>query len=246
MSNSFRILLRSELTATWATPTPRVLLGASVVMAAVSAVANLSVVDDLSDDGILALAMHASTVATMIFAIIAGLVSSTAAFRYGSIDQRLLSSPRRTTPFATKAIGSAITGLVFGLVGAVTAVTVTAIYFSANDAAFSATSPYVVKAVIGILIASPLYAVGGAAIGFLVRNQPMAIGGTLAWLMVIEPPLIIGLPTVGKWLPGATGVALTNSPDPGLLAQVPGGMVLTLFVAAVATLALMRFQTSDV
>lgn len=243
---SGRDVLRAEIYALWATATPRVLLGSSIVMAAISAVANLSAVDDLADDDILALAMHASTVATMIFSVVAGLVSTTAAFRYGSIDQRLLTSPTRTIPFAAKVVGSAFTGLVFGAVGAATAVVVTAAYFSANDVDFDASSPLVVNAVLGILLAAPLYAVGGSAIGFMARSQPLAIGGTLAWLMVVEPPLIIGLPEVGKWLPGATGVALTNSPDPGLLGQVSGGLVLALFVSFLVGLAVSRFSVSDV
>lgn len=239
-------MLRGELAAIWATSTPKVLLAASVVMAAISAVANLSVIDDLTDDDALSIAMHASTVPTMIFSIVAGLVSATAAFRYGSVDQRLLTSPTRTSPLLTKAAASALTGVAFGCVGAVAAVVVTGTYFSVNDVAFSPSSPLVVKAVIGVLIAAPMFAIGGSAVGFLVRNQPMAIGGTLAWLMVIEPTLILGLPNVGKWLPGASGIALTNSPDPGLLAQVPGGIVLTVVVVALVGMSLWRFHTSDV
>lgn len=242
----FGRVLRSELSSSWATATPRILLAASIVMAAISAVANLSTVDDLASDDVLSLAMHASTVATMIFAVIAGLVSTTSSFRYGSIDQRLLTSPGRSTSLAAKAAGSGLTGLVFGVVGAIAAVGVTAVYFWVRDVGFDVTSPWVVNAAIGIVIAAPLYAIAGSAIGFVVRNQPLAIGGTLAWLMVIEPPLMIGLPEVGKWLPGASGVALTNSPDPGLLDQIPGGLVLSLFVCIALAAAHTHFQSSDV
>ncbi len=243
---SFANVLKAEALTARTSATTKLLLLASVVMAAVSAVANLSTVDDLASDDTLRLAMHASTVATMIFSLLAGLVATTAAFRFGSIDQRLLSAPVRSTPLAAKVIGAGATGFVFGVVGAAAAVAITASYYSFNDVAFSATSPLVTKALLGILIAAPLYAMGGAAIGFLVRNQPLAVGGSMAWLLVIEPTFIIGLPKVGKWLPGAAGVALTNSPDPGLLAQVPGGLILALFVAVVLGFAALRFRVTDV
>ncbi len=236
---------RAERLTALATPAARLLLVMSIVMAVLSVVANLAAVDDITDDSIVQLAMHASTVPTLIFSILAGLYSSTTDLRFGLMDQRLLSEPNRAVALCAKAITAAQTGFLYGLLGAITAVVGATAYYAANGESFDVGSPFVRDALVGVIIAAPLFAVLGVAIGMLVGNQPAAIGGTLAWLLVIEPIAIVGAPSFGKWFPGASGIALTN--DPGsLLDQVPAGLLLVSYAIAAVALSLWRFEQADV
>lgn len=225
--------LRSEFLNLRSTPTAKILLAASVVMAAASLVANLSAFgsDELGADATLELAMHASTVATLLFAMVAGVVGSTSDYRFGRIDQLLLSQPRRQMVVAAKAIASAVLGVVYGVFGAVVAVVVLVIYYNAYDAPIDLGSAVIVRPLVGVVIGSALFACFGVGVGTAVRNQPMALGGVLALLLIVQPTLLLGLPAVGKWLPGSAALSLTENPEPALLGQTAGGVLLFVWAA---------------
>lgn len=244
-ANRLRQTIRAEVRSATATPAAKLLLMMSVVMAIASTVANLSAVDDLTTDDSVQLAMHASTVPTLMFSILAGLYSATTDFRFGLMDQRLLSQPNRKQVLGAKAAVSGATGLLYGVIGAVTAVAIGLVYFQLNGETFDAGSPLVVRSLIGVIIGAPLFAMLGVAIGMIVRNQPIAIGGTLAWLLIIEPVVIVGVPTVGRWLVAGSGVALTNAPDPGLLDQPSAGLMLAAITSTFLLAAAWRFRNAD-
>lgn len=227
------------------TPAAKALLVGSIVMAVVSAIANLSAVDDLTTDASLELAMHASTVASMIFALIAGVYSATTDHRFGLIDQRLLSEPNRRRVVGTKLAASSLLGAVYGLVGVATAVATISSYFGLRDVPLDLGSPIVVRSLIGVLLATPLFGAMGAAVGTAIRHQPPALAGSLVWLFIVEPALMVGWTDVGRWLPGAAGVALTASPDPALLGQLGGGAVLVGYVVLSVIVSVWRFDRFD-
>lgn len=237
--------IKAEAVTVLATPAARMLLIASLVMAGVSLTANSVPFDDLGAPGVLRGLMHASTVATLIFAMVAGVYSATTDFRFGLVDQRVLNQPLRQVVLGAKAITAGIIGLVYGCLGAVVAAVVGSILFSQQGASFDVGSEVVARALIGLVVAAPLFAIIGVAIGTILRNQPTAVGGSLAWLLIVEPAAILGLPAVGKWLPGAAGLALTYSPDDILLSQVAGGLLLTGFATVLSAVAFARFGSAD-
>lgn len=238
-----RRLARADIINVRATPTARALLAGSVVMAAASCLANLASVTEgaLSDAQMVELAMHASTVATLVFAMVAGVVSATADFRFGRIDQLLLSEPNRSIVVTAKESVAMLTGFVYGTIGSITAVAVTAAFFAAKGIPLDLLSEQVVLPVIGLLLGAALFGAFGIAIGIAVRNQPAALAGSLAWLLIVEPTALLGLPDVGRWFPGAAGLALTRSPDENLLGQVPGAVLLVAWTAVAIVVALVRF-----
>lgn len=238
--------LRAERLTALATPAAKLLLGGSVVMAAVSCSANLAAIDDLATDDAVQVAMHASTVATLIFSALAGVYSATTDLRFGLLDHRLLSEPRRAVVLGAKAATAAATGLLYGLLGALTAAVVASLYYWFSGVDFGLLSPLVTRSLIGVIVAAPLFAVIGVALGIIIGNQPTAIGGVLAWFLIVEPILLVGLPGVGKWLPGAAGLAMTNSPDPALLTQVGGGLGLALYAAGAYAIAGQVFHRAEI
>ncbi len=243
-----RRLLRAlvaERTTILATPAARVLVVASVLMAVASMSANVASADDLASSGVVRTAMHASTVATLVFALVAGVYSATSDFRFGVAAQRALGETRRSILLAAKTVVAAGAGLIYGILGALAAVIAATVAFSARGASFDATAEAVNRALIGVVIGAALFAILGVAIGTLVRNQPFALSGVLAWMFIVEPTALLGLPELGRWLPGAAGLALTNSPDDALMSQVGGGVVLALYTSIAVVLAAIRFQRMD-
>jgi ABC-2 type transport system permease protein len=238
--------LRVEARSALSTPVARLLLVGSVVMALVACTANVMTVGDLASERSLRLVMHSATVAALVFSTVAGVYATSTDLRFGVIDQRLLTDPSRRRWFLSKAIIAAGVGLTYGVLGAATAVVAAWSNYAAKGVDFSPASAMVVRALVGLLVGAPLYAVLGAAVGAIVRNQPLAIGGALVWLLVLEPPLVLGAPAVGRWLPGQAGLALTNSPDTHLLGQVSGVLVLAAYALVASLFAVHRLRRTDV
>lgn len=221
-----RLALVTEASLTVATPIVRVLLAGSVVMAIAFCSANLAVLDDLDANGVIQLGLHSATVPALVFALLAGAYSASTDRRVGFVEQRLLSDSSRSRWLGGKAVVQGVVGVTYGVLGVATALVTCSAVFALRGSSFDATDPEVVKALIGVLIAAPLLAILGVVVGSLITNTPVAVAGIMAWSLVIEPPVILGLPAVGKWLPTAGALGLTNSPNPDLASQWAGGLVL--------------------
>lgn len=239
--------VRADIANVRSTPTAKALLLGSAVMACLSCVANLSTIADaeLRSPDTVQLAMHASTVATLVFALVAGVVSATADFRFGRVDQLLLTDPNRSLVLAAKALVAMLVGVVYGIVGSIVAVSATAGFFAVKGESFDMASEAVVRPLAGLLLGASLFGACGVAIGIAVRHQPAALAGSLAWLLIVEPTVLLGLPDVGRWLPGAAGLALTLSPDPNLLGQFPGAFLLLTWTAVASAIGLRAFRRAD-
>lgn len=231
-----------------ATKTAYALLGGSVVMALASCLANLAVISDakLGDPETLQRAMHASTVATLVFSLVAGLVLSTSDYRFGRIDQLLLSDPNRRRLLGTKATIGAALGTIYGLVGAVAAVGAISSFFAAKDVPLDIVSGAVLKPAVGVVLGAALFGAMGVGIGTAIQKQPAAIAGSLAFMLLVEPTMLLGLPQVGKWLPGTSGLALTLSPDPNLLGAVEGGLLLAGWTTLALVIGNHRLRSADI
>lgn len=224
MNRGIRVDARNAVS----TPTAWILLAASMVMAAASFVANLASfdVEELAAESTLQLGMHASTVATLTFALVAGLVSSTSDYRFGRIDQLLLSEPLHRTVIGAKTVVGAGVGVVFGLAGSVVAILVLRSFYSVRGVPVDLASAVVVDPLIGAIGASALFGAIGIGVGSAIRNQPAAVAGALAILLVVQPTVLLGLPEIGRWLPGAAGLAMTFSPNEELVGPYVGAVVL--------------------
>lgn len=237
--------LRVEAKAALAIPATKLLLAGSVVMAVISGTANLVVLDSLAGDQPIRLALHSATVPALVFTLIAGAYAASTDRRSGFIDQRLLRDPSRARWLGAKVVTQAAIGLVYGLLGSFTAIVTSMTVFATRGEAFDATSAVVARSVLGVLLTTPLFAVIGAAIGSMTANTSAAVAAMLVWVLVIEPPTVLGLPELGRWLPAATGLALTYSPDAALLGQTAGGISLATFTGIVLLLAMTRIKATD-
>jgi len=157
----------------------------------------------------------------------------------------LLSDSSRPIFVAGKTLMATLVGFVYGIVGAMTAVAATTEFFAVKGESFDPLVSAVVRPLVGLLLGAGLFAACGAAIGTAVRHQAAALTGALTWLLIVEPTALIGLPETGRWLPGAAGLALTGSPDPNLLGQTAGGLLLLAWTLAVTVGALASLRKTD-
>ncbi len=168
-------------------------------------------------------------------------------YRHHLIEQRLLTEPNRHRVALAKAMVAAGIGAVFGVVGAIaTWLTLNVYATHARGPRLPTTDPAMARAFAGVVVAGALFAVLGLGLGMLVRSQSAGLGGWLTWVLVAEPLIHLAAPTVGRWLPSAAGKALTYSPEPELLGQAAGGLVLAAYAALSLVLGWRRLTTSDV
>ena len=241
-----RRALRTEVQATAAMPVARMLLGGSVVMAVLSCAGNLAALDSLAGDEPPRLALHAATVPALVFALVAGVYSASTDRRFGFIDQRLLTDTSRSRWLTAKVAVQAAVGFGYGLLGAVVAIATSMTVFAIRGESFDATSVVVARSLLGVILATPMFAVLGTALGSMTGNTSALVAAVLVWMLVIEPPAVIGAPEAARWLPGASGLALTYSPDEALLGQIAGGAVLAAFTALALVVARRRIENADV
>lgn len=238
--------LRAEAAGALATPVARGLLAASVVMAVISGSANISVLDDLTGETPVRTALHGATVPALVFALLAGAYGASTDRRHAMIDQRLLTDPSRARWLTAKAAVQAAVGLLYGLLGVVTASATAMAAFALRGATFDLASTVVARSFAGVILGCTLFAVLGTAVGSLTANTAAAVTVPLVWVLVVEPPAIVGLPDLGRLLPGATGLALTYSADPGLLTQLAGAALLATYAALALAAAVHRLGGTDV
>jgi len=171
----------------------------------------------------------------MLFAGLVGAISITAELRYGTIRPTFLVSPRRGPVIAAKLVVGLLTGIIFGLLSQ-------GIMAAAATAAFSArgvvntlgTGDYV-QILLGGAAAAALWSAIGLGIGAVVRNQIGAIVGLCAWALLVESIVVGFVPSFGRFLPGASGLALAGLNDNGkLLGPAAGVLVLAGYAVILA------------
>lgn len=180
------------------------------------------------------------------FATLAGLLSVTAEYRYGTIRPTLLVQPRRHIVLAAKLAAAAVTGVVFAVACVAASFGAWAIVMQTQDASAALTSTHVLGLIFGPVAASALSAMIGVALGALIRNQAGAIIALAVYALVVDAGLFSAAPEVGQYLPGKAGDALAGRPVELLLAPALGALLLALWAVLFAGAALVRDRHRDV
>ncbi len=139
----------------------------------------------------------------------------------------------------------AVVGEAEDIHGALTAIAVARLAFTARDVEFDLTDGSVLRSLIGVVLAAATFSAIGGAVGALTTNTPMIVALLLAWVLVVEPPTVLGVPAFGRLLPAAGALALTRSPDPDLLPPVWGGVSMTVFLLVALWFAQRRLRRAD-
>jgi ABC-2 type transport system permease protein len=194
--------------------------------------------------GVRLLLGHGGLAAVM--TLIIGVTISAGEYRHGTIADTFLSTPRRTPVLLAKFWIAAIVGLLAGVLSSAVALATALIWYSEKGVSFGASDGTVVRTLAGVTAWHVLYAVIGVALGALMRAQSAAIVTALVWIFIAETAVASLAVSLGRWLPGTAARGLGYDPSSGLLAQAGGGVVLTLWAAALCAGAVVVISRRDV
>ena len=180
------------------------------------------------------------------FATFAGLVAVTAEFRYGTIRPTLLAEPRRRVVLAAKLAAAVPVGIVFAVVCLGLSFAAGFAILAARHADVVLTTGDLAALALGAVAATALGAVLGVAVGALIRNQVAAVLAVVAYAFLVDAVVFAAVPSVGRFLPGKAGDALSGRPVDHLLSPSAGGAVLVAWTIALVALAAVRSDRSDV
>jgi ABC-2 type transport system permease protein len=175
-----------------------------------------------------------------LFAGLAGAMSITAEFRYGTIRTTFLVTPRRGRVIAAKAAASALIGAFFGIAAEASVIGVGNAGLAGRGIPVHLTNGDYAQLLVGGAVAAALWAPLGVGLGALLRNQVATLVGLFAWLLLIEGLLYGLLAHMSRFLPGIAGSAMAGVTTTGdvrpLLAPLLGGLLLAAY-ATVAVVA---------
>ena len=182
----------------------------------------------------------------VLFAALAGLISVTAEFRYGTIRPTLLLEPRRRVFLAAKLAAAALAGAVVA-VGCLAASWGTGLaLLSVRNVDIVLSSSHGITIVVGTIAASTLGAMLGVAIGALIRNQVGAIVAVAAYAFIVDASLFAAVPSVGRYLPGKAGDAMAGLPTAHLVKPAVGAAVYAAWMLAFLIAATIRNERTDI
>jgi hypothetical protein len=141
------------------------------------------------------------------------------------------------SPRAGVLFGATCVGLSFGVGRAVLA---------ARDVPVSLSGGEMAGLVFGTIATTVLGALLGVAIGTLIRNQVGAIAAVVAYAFVLDALLFASVPSVGRYLPGKAGDALSGRGVDHLLSPGAGAAVLIAWTLTLTAMALVRDAHSDI
>jgi len=189
---------------------------------------------------------NAAGSSVVLMATLAGLIAATAEFRYGTIRPTLMIEPRRRVIVAAKLAAASLAGIVFGVICVAVCFGAGLAIIAARDVNLALTGDHALALVLGPVGASVLGAMLGVAVGTLIRNQVGAIVALAAYAIAVDALLFAAVPSVGRFMPGKAGDALTGRPVEDLLAPGLGAAVLVAWTVTLVAAATVRNARTDI
>ncbi len=163
----------------------------------------------------------ATTSAGYIFALILGIVMSTAEFRHSTAVATYLAQPHRRTVMLAKMLVAAVMGLLVQLVSTGVGM-IAAVLYVQRYAHFALTMDTYFRIMAGSVLVGSVLAVMGVAVGSLIRSQVVAIMVSILWLQLVEGLLVVFADWLGKWsirgaITSVLDIAVKTGPGAGRL-----------------------------
>jgi ABC-2 type transport system permease protein len=184
-----------------------------------------------------------------LFAALLGALSITSEIHHGTLRPTFLVTPRRGHVVAAKVVASMLIGLAFGLIASAVAAGVGSAVLAQRGIDVQLDAGDYALLVAGGAAAAALWAAIGVGIGAIVRGQVPTVVGISAWLLFAEGLLVgdvTGVADVGRFAPGALGMAASGQDPETLVAPAVGLVLLALYAAAAALAGLLATVRRDV
>lgn len=172
-----------------------------------------------------------------LFAALLGALSITGEIRHGTIRPTFLVTPRRGRVVAAKVWASMLIGAGFGLAASALAAGVGTAALRVRGIDVQLDGGDYALLVAGSAAAAALWAAFGVGVGAVVRSQVPTLIGISAWLLFVEGLLVgdvAGVGDVGRFAPGALGMAASGQHPDTLVAPAVGLLLLALYAVAAA------------
>jgi ABC-2 type transport system permease protein len=163
----------------------------------------------------------------LLFATLFGAILTTSEFRHGSIARSLFVSGRPERLMAAKSVAALASGVIFGILGAGSALATSAIYLSSRGHHLVLDQESVLI-IVGVFAVCVLSALWGMLIGWVVRAQLPALIGIMAWTLIAESAIVSLAPGVGRFLPGGAQTSIYRDFANGDPLATPYGYLLFL------------------
>lgn len=178
------------------------------------------------------------TLALLLF----GVTAVSGEFRHATITATLLSTPRRRSVVAAKAIAYAAVG---GLVGV--ALAGLSLVTAMVTGLAGPVDADVLHALLATVLGAVVMTLFGVGTGLLIHNQTIAMVVPLVWLLVVEPMTrSYGLHALYPWLPGTLPGELGPWRAPGMLSPWLAALVLTAYLLAMGLFGARRLERADI
>ena len=184
-----------------------------------------------------------------LFAALLGAMTMTSEIRHGTIRPTFLFAPWRGRVVVAKVWVSALVGAGFGLAASALAAGVGTAVLAARGLDVQLDGSDYALLVAGGTAASALWAAIGVGLGAVVRNQVPTLIGICAWLLFVEGLLVgdvAGVGDVGRFAPGALGMAISGQDPDTLVAPELGLVLLSAYAGASALAGLVATTRRDV
>jgi ABC-2 type transport system permease protein len=183
---------------------------------------------------------------SVFLATLAGLLAVTTEFRYGTIRTTLLVEPRRRVVLGAKLGAAALAGVLIGVICVSVAFGAGLAVLGARNVDVALTGAHTATLIAGPIAGAGLGALLGVAVGTSIRNQVGAIVALAAYAIAVDAVLFSAIPSIGRYLPGKAGDALTGLPTAHLLTPAAGAAVLAAWALAFIAAATVRNDRSDI
>jgi ABC-2 type transport system permease protein len=191
---------------------------------------------------------------TYIFAMILGITGMTGEYRYETITPTFLVSPRRSRVVNAKMVAHLVMGLVYGVVGVLTALVVAGIVISLRGFDLGYGTDGLWSSIGLAILAVAIWTLLGIGVGTLIRNQIFAILVAIFITFLLEPLLSLlfgaveALEPVAKYLPTNASSALMEPANTFVdyLDWWAGGLVLAGYAVVLAGLGVLLSVRRDV